>query len=150
MDLVGRARGWPKYLDERIRFERGASVAHPSLRVVRDSYRSLKSFRYEVDLVVPQTGITRHVTVSFRDLSRIPKVHSDGPTDSPHRYDDDKSLCMWHPGDPDDRRWVFSDGLLDLLDITVAHLFKEQWWRETGEWIGDEVTHESLLSGATP
>ena len=48
---------------------------------------------------------------------------------------------MWYPKDPVDRRWVFEDRLLALLTLVAAHLFKESWWRETGEWLGPEVGH---------
>ena len=52
---------------------------------------------------------------------------------------------MWYPHDPIDRRWVFEDGLLDLIGLVIAHLFWEAWWRETGEWLGEEVPHESQV-----
>lgn len=48
---------------------------------------------------------------------------------------------MWLPDDPDERRWRPSDGLLKLIDTAVVHLFKELYWRETGEWLGDEAPH---------
>ena len=32
-----------------------------------------------------------------------------------------------------------ADGLLKLVDTAVAHLFKELYFRETGEWLGEEV-----------
>ena len=51
------------------------------------------------------------------------------------------SLCMWFPEDPIDCRWVFEDGLLNLIGLAMAHLFREAWWRETGEWAGEEVGH---------
>ena len=33
------------------------------------------------------------------------------------------------------------DGLLKLVDTAVVHLFKELYFRETQEWLGDEVLH---------
>ena len=42
-----------------------------------------------------------------------------------------------------EHRWVFEDGLLALMGLVMAHLFKEAWWRETGEWLGEEVPHEA-------
>ena len=48
---------------------------------------------------------------------------------------------MWYPKDPVDSRWVFVDGLLALIGLVMAHLFREAWWRETGEWVGEEVPH---------
>ncbi len=49
------------------------------------------------------------------------------------------TLCMWFPKDPPDRQWNRADGLLKLVDTAVAHLFKELYFRETGEWLGEEV-----------
>jgi len=83
---------------------------------------------------------SREVEIRFSAWSRTPRVFVDGPADSPHRYAD-ATLCMWYPRDPPDQRWVFSDGLLVLLNYIQAHLFREAWWRETGEWLGTEAPH---------
>ena len=32
-----------------------------------------------------------------------------------------------------------ADGLLTLIELTRVHLFKEAYYRETGEWLGAEV-----------
>lgn len=48
---------------------------------------------------------------------------------------------MWCPWDPPEEKWVFRDGLLALLNHIQAHLFREAWWRETGEWLGPEAPH---------
>jgi hypothetical protein len=85
----------------------------------------------------------RNVSVTFEDWSRHPIVRTDGP-DSAHRYDRNGHLCMWYPSDPPEQRWVFEDGLLVLLNIIQAHLFREAWWRETGEWLGPEAPHEPV------
>lgn len=82
----------------------------------------------------------RQVKIRFENWSRTPKVFVDGLNDSPHRYSD-HSLCMWYPDDPPDQRWLFSDGLLVLLNFIQAHLFREAWWREKGEWLGPEAPH---------
>ena len=95
---------------------------------------------YEALLDVPFYE-SRRVTVLFpRDSPRHPRVWSDGPTESPHRYGE-RLLCMWDPDDPSECRWVFEDGLLALFGMTVAHLFREAWWRETGEWLGPQAWH---------
>jgi len=36
---------------------------------------------------------------------------------------------------------VLRDGLLCLLGMITAHLFREAWWRETGEWLGPTAAH---------
>jgi hypothetical protein len=74
---------------------------------------------------------------------RVPRVLVDGPTDSPHRYHaSDGALCMYYPGDPSSLRWVFQDGLLRLIGHTIAHLFREAYWREHREWLGPEAPHD--------
>jgi hypothetical protein len=63
----------------------------------------------------------------------------DGPP-SEHRHSDG-GLCLWFPIDPRPRRWTIDDGLLQLLLLSIAHLFKEAWWRESDEWLGEHVHH---------
>lgn len=100
---------------------------------------------YTVTLGVPHYE-ARRVEVHFASITpRRPVVRVDGPTDSPHRFAEDE-LCMWEPGDPDEQRWVFDDGLPALLGLTITHLFREAWWRETGEWLGPEAPHRPLKS----
>jgi hypothetical protein len=88
----------------------------------------------------------RRVTVLFQGrYPSSPIVLADGPTDSPHRYTyggDRRRLCLWFPGDPAELRWIPEDGLLALFGIATMHLFKEAWWRETGQWLGQEYPHD--------
>lgn len=73
-----------------------------------------------------------------------PQVYVDGPVESPHRFLKERGgrmLCIWHPKDDVCRRWVPEDGLLKLLGMITEHLFKEAWWREHGEWLGEEYPH---------
>jgi hypothetical protein len=70
----------------------------------------------------------------------VPRVYASTPASSPHRYLDD-SLCMWFPGDPPEQRWTHHDGPMALLGHIVAHLLREKWWRQTGEWPGQEAPH---------
>jgi hypothetical protein len=84
----------------------------------------------------------------------LTRVYADGPDESPHRYapapkDPRSSLCIWYPNDPPERRWVPQDGLLSLIEMTRIHLFKEAFWRETGEWLGEEAPHQ-IPSGGKP
>ena len=48
---------------------------------------------------------------------------------------------MWLPSDPPERRWRRNDGRLRLIDTAVVHLFKELYWREHAEWLGEEAPH---------
>lgn len=83
----------------------------------------------------------RGVRVTFTKGSpEHPKVYVDGPADSPHRYPDGH-LCMWFPWDPPANRWTLSDGAPVLLADIAVHLIREEWYRKTGEWPGQEVDH---------
>ena len=86
----------------------------------------------------------RRVQVIFKkDSPRFPRVSVDGPVDSKHRFSSGH-LCMWHHGDPIENQWVFEDGLVTLVGHIVVHLFREAWWRETGEWLGPEINHSEI------
>lgn len=142
---VGKPPARPWYSDcrARLRLERGLGQ-HP-LRVRRDYLRrgGCKGVRYRTEVDVPMYG-RRRVEIVFDRRGDEPRVYADGPTDSPHRYDgpdDDGRLCMWHPHDPDDRKWVAKDGLLALVGMTARHLLCEGWYRETDEWLGSEAGH---------
>ena len=88
----------------------------------------------------------RCVEIIFRkDSPKIPRVSVDGPAESKHRFPSG-DLCMWYSEDPARNQWVFSDGLVDLLGYIAIHLFREAWWRETGEWLGPELIHSNISS----
>jgi hypothetical protein len=98
---------------------------------------------FAVSFTVTPKGVpTRSVTVQFLPHSPIvPRVYVDGPSDSPHRYDDG-TLCMWHPKDAPPMRWTPEAGPADLVIRIAVHLIKEEWFRRCGEWVGEEVTHD--------
>jgi hypothetical protein len=98
---------------------------------------------YVARLLLPVPNYeARSVTIEFRPkFPWNPSVTVDGPENSPHRYGPHR-LCLWYPGDPDAQRWLPEDGLLALLGLIQSHLFKEAYWRETHEWLGDEAPHE--------
>ena len=129
-----------------VEFERDAIREYPSLE---SKYRVLgknkwKEYTLTINL---QEYEPRKARIRFRpDSSRPPRVTVDGTRESPHRYDGG-ALCMWYPKDPVDKKWVFDDGLLELLVMIEFHLYREAWWRETGgyncgEWLGPEAPHE--------
>lgn len=134
---------WPSTITDRMQFERGARASFPGLRGRRVRRSASVTFRYTLEMDVPFYE-ARQVTIDFLVSSGVPRVYVDGPTSSPHRYDDG-SLCMWYPGDAANHRWTFEHGLLDLLDTIRGHLFREAYWREHGErddaWLGPEVAH---------
>ncbi|MBW3562696.1 MAG: hypothetical protein KY437_09385 [Actinobacteria bacterium] len=141
--MVGKRRSGPWYGDERRRvvFEGPARKAYPGLRRDFIGTGENADLRYRVEVDVPGYG-ARRVEIIFRAKLKqaAPRVYADGPEDSPHRYDDG-SLCIWYWRDPSSRRWVPKDGLVSLIDHTLLHLFKEAYWRETDEWLGEEAPH---------
>jgi hypothetical protein len=83
----------------------------------------------------------REVKIVFpRTLPEVPQVWVDGPTESPHRYTDG-TLCMWYPKDSPAKRWVRADGAAELITRIAAHLIREEWYRKTGDWRGEEIAH---------
>lgn len=137
----GRPRQDPAHgLATRPRRERGLGSAYPDVRRRRhgehaDAYTA----------TVPVLGYAaRRVTVVIdRRGPDLARVYADGTTLSPHRHAgrNRTELCIWHPYDPPDRRWAAEDGITALLAMAGVHLFKEAWWRETREWLGEEAPH---------
>lgn len=143
MRLRRRTQSWLEDVARRYRLVSPAKAAFPRLRYKRVQGRHGVTYMFTVTVPVPNYE-ARRVRIEFRPLlPSSPKVFADGPSESPHRYrhEDDRSLCLWYPSDDTERRWQPDDGLLHLLGIIEAHLFKEAYWRETGEWPGDEGTH---------
>ncbi len=126
-----------RFLD-RLRFEGDTRRHVIGLRVPRRPRHGGVRYRWNV---APPGCERRQVRIDFPLSSPgVPRVYADGPTESPHRYEDG-SLCMWYPRDPLERRWSFGDGLHALLGQIAVHLVKENIWRRTGEWPGAEVPH---------
>ncbi|HEY0238710.1 MAG TPA: hypothetical protein VGC37_08695 [Friedmanniella sp.] len=75
-----------------------------------------------------------------------PTVRVDPSLPSPHRMPD-RSLCLFYPDDPPERRWIaHRDGLNTLLVLIEHHLFAEDVWRMSGGehggvWVLDEAPH---------
>jgi hypothetical protein len=135
-----RRGGGPWYGRDRdcILFD-GPARAFPGLRVIKSKGRRTYRLRLDVPYYEP-----RNVEIRFENWSRVPSIFVDGPS-SPHRYKEDGDcLCIWDPRDPLEQRWVFQDGLLALINHIQAHLFREAWWRETGEWLGPEAPHSRV------
>jgi hypothetical protein len=136
----------PWYTDvrERVRFERRALARHPDLRVARFSRAHLGDVVYKVTVELPHYE-PRRVTIrlcnGFTPFGA--EIAADGASGSPHRYSDG-TLCLWHPDDPEEHRWVGEDGLDELITLVAIHLFKEAYWRETGMWLGPEAPHEAV------
>jgi hypothetical protein len=144
-----RPVSWLEDFPRRAGLEAAARAAFPTLRYRRRQRRRGPVDVYDVDLEIP--GYERHhVTVEFsRRCWWSPQVYADGPAGrraSPHRFPGrgGRELCLWFSGDPPERRWQPDDGLLVLFGMIAEHLFKEAWWREHGEWLGEEYPHDEL------
>lgn len=124
---------------------RASGVDAIQTKISRTDRKHRGGFQVELDLTVPGLP-SRHVRIVFAGPGSDPSVYSDGPADSPHRYADG-SLCMWYPWDPESGRWILRDGAGALLGHITAHLLREEWWRKTAEWIGDEAPHDSVEVG---
>ena len=143
----GKRTGGPWYGEDfpRIMFEREARRYFPDLASVTIKSSHNAGRKYRIAVHVPHYD-DRRVQILFRkDSPRIPRVSVDGPVDSKHRFSSG-DLCMWYPKDPFENQWVFEDRLVALLGHIVAHLFREAWYRETGEWPGPEVDHLKIKS----
>lgn len=122
----------------RIRFVRDLAAVD-AVQVLKSEYPG--GFRIELELE-PEGIPRRKVTIDFsRGSPDTPRVHVDGPDESPHRYTDG-TLCMWYPGDRPPAKWLPRDGAAELIVRIGVHLLKEQWFRQSGEWVGAEVTHK--------
>jgi hypothetical protein len=99
----------------------------------------------EYTATVPVSGYAscRVTVVIDRRSPELARVYADGTTFSPHRHPgrNRTELCIWHPYDPPDRRWTADEGVAVLLGMAAVHLFKEAWWRDTREWLGEEAPH---------
>lgn len=132
---------------ERARDEADLRTVYPD--VVHRVLRCGTIDRYEA--LVPVNGYEpRHVAVEIGRLGEHVAVFADGPVLSPHRYHDrgGRRLCLWYPSDPASQRWVSTDGLVALFALAAAHLFREAWWREHRQWLGEEAPHGQIPSGA--
>lgn len=140
--LVTKKYGGPWYsrYAERTQFEESVFERFPGMAVV-NIRKGKKLWReYRLDIKVPTFEHHAIIIEVFPDKKKTPRVTTNSVDDSPHRYDCG-CLCIWYPWDSKDQRWSYDDGLLHLLVLIEAHLFKEAWWRLCGEWLGPEVPH---------
>lgn len=127
-----------------MRFERNVNSYFPEISRSTVTSGCDAGRRYRLVVDVPHYE-ARHVEILFQKQSpKVPRVKVDGPKESKHRYPGGY-LCMWYKDDPLENRWDFDDGLLALIIHIIAHLFREAWWRETGEWLGPEIEHSPIL-----
>ena len=120
--------------------EAGIRSRYPGIEVSETA----KSLSYELDLDL-EVYEPRRIRIVFKanEPASCVEVFADGPTESPHRYDE-RRLCMWYPADPPDLRWLPEHRLVGLIEMARLHLFREEYWRRTGgrnggEWLGPEI-----------
>lgn len=94
---------------------------------------------YTVNIPLPDQSRTQLVTVEI--TGGDPKVVAHGINGLRH-VNGDGSLCLWYPTDGSDRRWTHNKGLVSLLDLVALHLYKEDRFKITGQWLGDEVHND--------
>ncbi len=70
----------------------------------------------------------------------FPKIYAGSMDASPHRFSDG-ALCLYYPGDPVEQRWTSAQGFTALIVLVAEHLFFEDVFRETKEWIGPQAAH---------
>lgn len=144
-----RQTSWLEDFPRRLRLQQPAFAAYPGLTYKRRQRQEGAVYVYQVKLEVPGYE-SRRVSVEFHaGRPNTPRVYADGPASrdaSPHRYAERGRcrLCIWYPSDPPDQRWVPDDGLLALCAMIAVHLFKEAYWREHDQWLGDEFPHAEL------
>ncbi len=100
----------------------------------------LAAFAWRVQVTIPAYEETFALLIELDERRAVRVTAEDWVGPMKHTYGQN-SLCMWYPSDPLDRRWSRTDGLLKLVDTAVAHLFKELFYRETDEWLGEEAPH---------
>jgi len=136
-----RMPAWYARPAPRILFQHQLATSGIPVRVVRPPRQHRGGFALAVRLQVPDIS-EQTVTIVFGPAaSVVPRVYTNVPSESPHRYRDG-SLCMWYPDDPAEQRWTRRDEPSVLLGHIVAHLLREEWWRRTGEWPGTEAEHQ--------
>lgn len=138
----------------RLRFEQAARKEYPSLHGAKVRKGRNAEIVYVIPVTVPTYGSRRILTITLANFVEpmCLGVTVDGPTDSPHRYGSG-NLCMWHPNAPRDARWTGDEGLLGLIQYARVHLFREEYWRETGGrdggiWAGAETPHGEIKEAA--
>jgi hypothetical protein len=145
-----RSKGQPWFQDisRRIPFEAGVRELY-SLTSNCSGRSTRDLVTYKLVVGVPEYESRKLTITVYNSFVPVVKdVFADGPSESPHRYGN-SSLCMWYPDDPAEQRWVYGDGLLQLVTHARVHLFKEASWREHDQedWPGEQAPHVNKETG---
>lgn len=99
---------------------------------------------YKTTIEVPVYDDERHVTIAMPPTATagvVPTVVIDGPVCLRHRFSGG-GLCLWWGKDENERRWVPTDGLLALVNLTVDHAYCEERCRRGHPWPRPEAPTE--------
>jgi hypothetical protein len=157
-EMARRAKRTPWFHDfrRRLRFEAAAKAAFGDAIRPRKIGKGWGSeIRYVLTVDVPAYDVTRKLTIRLANLAEpsLIGVEVDGPTVSPHRRGE-KGLCLWRYDSSPEHQWTADEGLLALIQYARIHLFREEYWRETGGfekggvWAGDEAPHDDVKDDA--
>jgi hypothetical protein len=82
----------------------------------------------------------------IHEPNRVPRVRIATPKirqDAPHRYDEDRSLCLFWPRE---WRWTPRESLADTIIPWAAFwLYYYELWCTTYEWLGPSSPHGNAL-----
>jgi hypothetical protein len=140
--VVARGPRRPVSLAERLsrlrQLEADLSETYPTERVRANHLRQVFAWRVRVNVPVYDEEFDLLIEIQEDRNVRVTAENWTGPMK--HTFGANR-LCMWFPDDPAERRWQREQGLLVLVDTAVTHLFKELFYRETREWLGEEAPH---------
>lgn len=120
---------------------RGCDVGYPDVQRLSVAGEGFDKVLYVASVEVDHFGCQQvTVLIDERSTDLRPRVWTADPRPLKHQFKDG-SLCMWYVWDPPDKRWVYEDGLVALLDLAKLHLYREERYRETGRWMGPEAPH---------
>lgn len=90
-----------------------------------------------------ETGQVYHVCVKMDGMTRPRVTIPSLPLDPrpPHLFPNN-TLCLYHPQDPEDRRWHPGRAIAHtIMPWTAEWILFFEGWQETGVWWGPEAPH---------
>lgn len=134
---------------KKIIFERNIRKYFPEIKCnINRKKKKTPYIEYKLHLKIVYDEIeyyeSKNICIRFNNYGVIPKITVENSEDFRHRYTDG-SLCAWNPRDPEEKKWTFNKGLLSLLCLIRDHLFKEAYFKENSEWLGNEIHQENKL-----
>lgn len=95
------------------------------------------------DLFIKSELPIYNVSIEYRgNLRPVVKINSPALVEKPpHFYQNDKSICLYHP---DNFKWRI-DKLIakEIIQWTIAWIYFYECWLQTGKWFGPEAAHNT-------